>query len=73
MTEAFKASLSALYARRAVAAEFACRGMLNPHTDSSEQWLLHDELFYKYAFDVPSTSIYKFRGVYVQRWLSPNS
>ena len=53
MTEAFKASLSALYARRAVAAEFACRGMLNPHTDSSEQWLLHDELFYKYAFDVP--------------------
>ena len=53
MTEAFKASLSALYARRAVAAEFACRGMVNPHADSMEQWLLHDEMFYKYAFDVP--------------------
>ena len=36
-----------------VAAEFACRGMVNPHADSMEQWLLHDEMFYKYAFDVP--------------------
>ena len=52
-TEAFKGSLAALYARRAVAAEFACRGMLNPHADSNEQWLLHDELFYKYKYDVP--------------------
>ena len=39
-----------MYARRAVATEYACRGMLNPHTDSSEQWLR--ELFYKCAFDV---------------------
>ena len=27
--------------------------MINPHADSSEQWLLHDELFYKYKYDVP--------------------
>ena len=39
-TESFKCSLSALYVRRAVAVEFACRGMVNPHTDTSEQWLL---------------------------------
>ena len=52
-TESFKCSLSALYVRRAVAVEFACRGMVKPHIDTKEQWLLHDELFYRYKYDVP--------------------
>ncbi len=44
-TESAKRSVSALHARRAVAVEFACRGMAK-HTDTKEQWLLHDELSY---------------------------
>ena len=52
-TESFKRRISALYARRAVAVEHACRGMANRHSDTKEQWLLHDELIYRYNYAVP--------------------
>ena len=50
---AFQRSIAALYERRRVAQQYGCFAEVGLYYLPGEKWKQHDELFYKFGFDVP--------------------
>ena len=50
---AFQRSIAALYERRRVAQQYGCFAEVGLYYLPGEKWMQHDELFYKFGFDVP--------------------
>ena len=50
---AFQRSIAALYERRRVAQQYGCFAEVGLYYEPGEKWKQHDELLYKFGFDVP--------------------
>ena len=50
---AFQRSIAALYERRRMAQQYGCFAEVGLYYLPGEKWKQHDELFYKFGFDVP--------------------
>ena len=50
---AFQRSIAALYERRRVAQQYGCFAEVGLYYEPGEKWKQHDELLYKFGFNVP--------------------